>query len=886
MKSKTFSGASVRFLGRALVVGTALSLLEIAIVVCRVPKPWPAGMEQSIYALAAWANLVWLSLVSTALAVVLLPAPRFPRTRDRTEPLPHFEPALLRRYAMFFLCVLLFGSCLYLLTQGRRFQAPLMRWSIVVLGTLISAFLCMVGARWLARVRKRNHAREKLWVALACFVFAGCALVLDALLWTRLYLPLHALLALTALTVWNVGGSLLGEPIQRALVSTKVTQVGFALMSLAGYFSLRALMFQPSAADLAQTYAPLTGKMLSVLEEGTRSMTGGSVLLLRHRTHHRAARRGLPELAIKQNFSYSSNVHPMAHTENVKTLVHMRDVVLITVDALRADRLRVYGGTGVTPALDALAEKVVVFKHAYTPTPHTSYALISLHTSAFAKSRKELGQSLDNVPTLASLLRAKGYQTAAFYPPAIFYVDEAQWRTVHQKHFGFEVVKEDNASALERVKKAEAFIQRVPKDAPVFVWAHFFEPHEPYAAIAHAPKASAMERYDAEVRAVDEAIGEFLRFLSAQRPGATVIVTSDHGEEFGEHGGAYHGTTLYEEQIRVPLLWALPGFSQQRLVSVPVETVDIGTTLLSVLGIAPAPEMVGDDASAWLLAGTATPWGVAVTELGDERMVTDGHYKLWSNAEKTHYRLYDLQKDPMERLNAVDQHPAQVRQLLAALDHHIQRLTSASNDKALCERALLGDRSVGPQLLPLLRAEAAPSRFLALRALRHIRYAPARKVVARMRTEDAAPEVRIQAALCGFDLGDSEALEFLKDLLERPQPTQIHNRALLREVALTLAEAHAPISASVLSELVADTSAEDELRRAAIVYLGTLRAKNALPVLIPLLSEPRFSVQVAQALAKIGDRRARQPLRQALQVETYPLAQQAQKSALSALDSR
>ena len=93
--------------------------------------------------------------------------------------------------------------------------------------------------------------------------------------------------------------------------------------------------------------------------------------------------------------------------------------------------------------------------------------------------------------------------------------------------------------------------------SPLFLWVHFFEPHEPYVVhpdhLFTGGRSADEDAYDGEIATADDGIGRIVRLLRARRPGAVVIVTADHGEEFGDHGGRYHGTTVYEEQVRVPL---------------------------------------------------------------------------------------------------------------------------------------------------------------------------------------------------------------------------------------------------------------------------------------------------------------------------------------------
>ena len=124
-------------------------------------------------------------------------------------------------------------------------------------------------------------------------------------------------------------------------------------------------------------------------------------------------------------------------------------------------------------------------------------------------------------------------------------------RYTDERGFGFEYQKRMYASALERVGQLRDYLAQVDAGHPLFVWVHLFEPHEPYDPPAELIREdSARGRYDGEVALCDRAIGELVRTFRAARPGGTVIVTADHGEEFGEHGGSYHGTTLFEEQAR------------------------------------------------------------------------------------------------------------------------------------------------------------------------------------------------------------------------------------------------------------------------------------------------------------------------------------------------
>ena len=109
------------------------------------------------------------------------------------------------------------------------------------------------------------------------------------------------------------------------------------------------------------------------------------------------------------------------------------------------------------------------------------------------------------------------------------------------------------------------------------------------------------------MRAADAAVGQLVTAFRRARPGAVVILTADHGEEFGDHGGHHHGTTLFEEQVRVPLLWSAPDRAPAHHVGTAVEILDITTTLLSALGIPREARMRGDDLGSVARADASRP---------------------------------------------------------------------------------------------------------------------------------------------------------------------------------------------------------------------------------------------------------------------------------------
>ncbi|MBC7173369.1 MAG: sulfatase, partial [Polyangiaceae bacterium] len=344
------------------------------------------------------------------------------------------------------------------------------------------------------------------------------------------------------------------------------------------------------------------------------------------------------------------------------------NVLLITVDALRADRLAAYGGDGLTPAMDALAREGVAFTRAYTPTPHTSYAVSSLLTGKYLRPVLELAREPTDHPTLPDLVRRYGFRTAAFYPPAIFYVDAERFRPLADRGYGFEYRKEMFAPAGDRVAQVEEYLDGLDDERPVFVWVHLFEPHEPYDPPPEFARGDSAEaRYNGEVAYADQAIGELVRSFRARRPGATVILTADHGEELGDHGGQFHGSTVYDEQVRVPLVWSSPGVVAPGSSDAPVELIDVATTLLAALGIPRDARMRGDDLGPLLAGADSIVTEHAFAAVDNERMITDGRLKVICEIRAPSCRLYDLVGDPAERTNLAEQQPMDEARLREAL---------------------------------------------------------------------------------------------------------------------------------------------------------------------------------------------------------------------------
>jgi arylsulfatase A-like enzyme/HEAT repeat protein len=835
-----------------LLAGVALASLEIVVTLWRGHRLFLTLGERLEFALA--------SLTVLTLCVVLLGG----LIGSALDP-----AARLNRLLLSVAAAALGGWALWLLSAGRRVRdLPARPW-IVGLSALGVGFACF-GLLQLARRVSTSSSRPLRWGlgAGAALAVAGC-LALDLLVLPRGYPAFHRGLLVLAVVAAALGASSLELRVsapraQRALLATTL------LLPLLAPLALAHLSAQPNASYAVVEQAPWTSKLLRPF----------------------LVRSAAPLPSVP---SPASAAPPQSSRAGVD--LRDRDTLLITVDALRADVLSALGGNGLTPELDRLAQDALVFRRAYTPAPHTSYALASLLTAKFLKPVVELAGAPARHPTLPDLLRRFSYRTAAFYPPAIFFVDGARFRGLAERGFGFEYRKEMFASADARVEQLEAYLAGAAPGHPLFVWVHLFEPHEPYEPPeAFRREASARGRYDGEVAYCDQAIGRLIRLFRARSPGATVIVSADHGEEFGEHGGSYHGSTLFDEQVRVPLLWSSPGVVAPGVSDVPVELIDVGSTILSTAGVARDARMRGDDLSAVLGGDPSAGPRFAFASVEERHMVTDGQFKLLCSVREAHCQLFDLRADPGEQQNLATQRVDLVErmrgELFAFLGSIAQREVMAVRDHVAFPEPLVRARlfapGAGPDLLPLLSDARPAVRAAAARSLGELGVSSALPVLERLRSGDPDREVRAEAAIAALWLGGA-TLDDVTPLLRASVPAAGVDDGLARprRAALALATLRAPAALPVLAELAGDASAQEADRLRAVEALGGFGgAAAAAAALIAALEDVRLREAAARALGRSGGAQAARALLAQLEQERYEPARRAEAEALVALGDR
>lgn len=534
-------------------------------------------------------------------------------------------------------------------------------------------------------------------------------------------------------------------------------------------------------------------------------------------------------------------------------------VMLVTIDALRADHLGLYGyeTRPVSPSLDRFAEEeAIIFEAAYAVAPHSSYSICSLMTSDYLYQRIHLGLPVPS-ETLASVLRTVGYHTTASYIEGIFHTDGESMEQYRASKFGFAETSHSNLDAERRTDEAIDRIQRIVEagEPPTFFWTHYFDVHEPYRDTTFG--TTDIERYDGEIRKVDRAFERLIREVRARvtRP-LIIVVTADHGEEFRDHGGVYHGSTVYQEQIRVPLLIHVPGVAPRR-VQTPVELVDVAPTLLNLLEVPVAPSMQGDDLRSFFTSDEAD-FGPVFASAGTKHMAVDWPYKLIADLRFGTRELYDLVADPRERENLANRESERVSALEGELQAWLDSLSDSALDPnaAALYRGRLADQTAAPALGALMLDEAAEPAMRAeaarlLANIQHPEVVPSLRRAARVQNADVAAEALIALAW----LREDPARERLRALLE-DDDLQRRVRA-----AVGLGRLRDREATPVLIEALDETDAvEERIRFEALRLLGYLGDARAVDPLLDLLDDVRMRRRAVLALGRIGDLRALEPL--------------------------
>jgi len=371
------------------------------------------------------------------------------------------------------------------------------------------------------------------------------------------------------------------------------------------------------------------------------------------------------------------------------------NVVIVTIDTLRADHLGCYGYKHIrTPNIDALAADGVRFERAYTPVPVT----LPAHTAIFTGSYPMLSGIHDfsanklnpQQPTLASALKEHAYSTAAIIGSAVL---DSRFGLNHgfdfyYDHFDFNRLLETNLDEMERPGNvvADVALDWLSKNyqKKFFLWMHLYDPHYPYRPPPPYSQEYASRPYDGEIAFADAQVGRLLRFLKEKGlyQNTLVVLSGDHGESLGEHGEKTHGFFIYNATLQVPLIVKLPHRTMAKQVATQVSLTDIMPTVLQILKLDIPSQVQGRSLLPLIDGKQSNEPGSLYAETFLPRLHFNWSELRGVETNKYHFidapkpELYDLSKDPGETQNLLPQKKAVGEEMQAKLAALIREYSS------------------------------------------------------------------------------------------------------------------------------------------------------------------------------------------------------------------
>jgi len=425
------------------------------------------------------------------------------------------------------------------------------------------------------------------------------------------------------------------------------------------------------------------------------------------------------------------------------------NVVLVSIDTLRADALGAYGGVP-TPTVDRLAREGVLFEAAFAPAPATAPSHATLFTGQDPLRHGLLrnGEPLpESAKTLAEAFRAAGYHTAAFV--SSYVLDPRFGWSRGFDHFDAELPEQSatlkkspypgafwagqhfagfDRRATATTQAARGWLASAPE--PFFLFVHYFDPHAPYVppeiyaqrlashafslenrsvtGLSPAQLEHQIRNYHGEVLYADDSLAALLDGIAERRSrrSTLTILVGDHGEGLGQHGWLEHALYLYDEQIHVPFVIHWPGhLAAGRRVRAQVGLADVAPTLLELAGLPPLAAVDGHSLAP-AARGAAEPparpqfglrYLVAEATGWDHGVKSSVRTPRWKyiRAPESGDELYDLAVDPGELRNVLAQQPDVVAGLRGLLETHVAALPGAAPAAPLSEETRRALRALG-----------------------------------------------------------------------------------------------------------------------------------------------------------------------------------------------
>ena len=408
------------------------------------------------------------------------------------------------------------------------------------------------------------------------------------------------------------------------------------------------------------------------------------------------------------------------------------NLILISIDTTRKDHCSVYGyERDTTPNLNAFGAQGARFEQAYAPTSTTGPTHATIFTSLYPIAHHVLKNGLklsDEYVTLAEILKTQSYQTAAVissfvlnakfgYAQGFEFYDDAfqpEESTVKWKYWeGHRVDGSFDRRADHTTNRAIRWLKKDREQKrPFFMFVHYFDPHAPYTPpdsfLNKLSRKSSLKtqldktisKYDDEITFTDQQIGKLLKTLKevGLRSQTLVVITADHGEGLMQHNHMEHGVNIYDELVRVPLLFSWHNhIPMNRVLNTPVGLIDLAPTILDLLDIKADSWSVQGQSLAEALRGQVPLDPMRPVFLfrrhynegtvghtwvkGKKFGIRVGKWKYIEGFQENTKELFDLENDPNELINLYDNFPKKSLELASKLQEWKQENTRANSNR-------------------------------------------------------------------------------------------------------------------------------------------------------------------------------------------------------------
>ncbi len=600
----------------SLLAWCLLALLNQILILVQLPSV--PGRTRAAHALYDLGQLLALGAISYA--VVL--AARYGLSKLTAWPrLRRFLPALGLTLAVFALSMAIVGEDVMNVAERYEIKASLAN----VSASLV--FALALGAASLVRFR---HLALRAPLALLGLALA----VANALVLENDYFATHFMVAwLGAILLTN---ALAGLPLA---FSPRNSAIAAGVLGAASVISLAR---PPSSEVLRRLYSLPSSVVAPLIARFLPEQSG-------------AALNRVPAVYLKSPwFRSRSQLAPVGPTRAVVP-PEPPLVILLTIDAVRADVLENPEYEQYLPTITELKKTSAYFTLARSPTPATTTTMASLFTGRYysqlrwAAEGDSMVKLMDPGARFPKLLDQAGVKS-------IHAASQGRIRGTNGVGEGFSKeiwIPKSKVRGADQVDALIAELEQAP-NRPTFIYTHFMEPHAPYDLAGK--KGKPIERYVREIGLVDKEIKRLRQWLNdkGMLKRAVFIISADHGEAFGEHHTRYHAVSAYEELLRVPMIIHVPGLSGRRIDS-PVSLIDVGPTVLDLFGV-PTPGSFMGESLMPLVAGKATSITHPIAaDTGRHLQVLylqDGK-KVINDIKRHTIEVYDLKADPKELVNLI-----------------------------------------------------------------------------------------------------------------------------------------------------------------------------------------------------------------------------------------